>query len=178
MPRKVPPKITAVYLERVTTWYLERRATSAAHLRRLLVRRVCRSAEEHGTDRTEGEALVDAEIQRLLAIRLLDDDRYAADKARSLRRKGASTSKVRAALRAKGLDQVTVDAVPSEGPHEDWTAACTWARKRRLGPWRTGRLDDELRRKELGRLGRAGFPWDIARRIVDATDPDDLEAPT
>lgn len=173
MPRRIS-KITALYLERVTTWYLERHATSASHLRRLLMQRVRRSAAEHGTDPAEGEALVDAEIVRLVGIRLLDDERYAADKARSLRRKGASTSKVRAALRSKGVAQATVDAVPSEDVDPDWTAACVWARKRRVGPWRAGPADPDLRKKELARLGRAGFSWAVARRIVDAENEEEL----
>lgn len=176
MARRIP-KITAVYLERVTSWYLERRTTSTVRMRELLMERVHRSIAEHGIDLAEAEALVDAEMARLERTRLLDDAQFAADKARSMRSRGASTTRVRAALRAKGIASDTVEALPSEDVDPDWIAARTWARKRRIGPWRTGTADAELRSKEVAKLARAGFSWDLARRIVEATDPEALDRP-
>ena len=41
------------------------------------------------------------------------------------------------------------------------------ARKRRIGPFRTGDAPDIAgRRRELGVLARAGFPQDLARRAL------------
>jgi regulatory protein len=178
MPR-TPPPITARYLFNVTTWYLERHFTTSSHLRRLLLDRVTRSLREHGGDRAEAEVLVDAELARLVENGALDDRRYANDKARGLHGRGASASKIKAALRAKGVSATIVDdavkalVVDEEtGADVDLRAAGTWARKRRLGPWRKAPVDADGRRKELAKLGRAGFSWGIAKRIVDATDED------
>jgi regulatory protein len=56
----------------------------------------------------------------------------------------------------------------------DLAAAKALARRRRLGPWRaTGRA--EHRDRDLAVLGRAGFPYAIARRVVDAPSPDEIE---
>ena len=56
-------------------------------------------------------------------------------------------------------------------------AACTWARKRRLGPWsREPVTDPDLRRKQLARFGRAGFNYGTAKRVLEASDPDELES--
>ena len=169
MPGRRIAKITASYLEHVTTWYLERHATSTAHLRSLLLQRVRRSAEAHGTDPAEGQALVEAELERLERLGLLNDARYAEDKARSLRRRGASTRKVRATLQEKGV----AEAPASEEADPDWLAARVWARRRRIGPWRTGPVDAEVRKKELAKLARAGFSFDVARRVVDSEDQED-----
>ena len=179
--RRPPPVISAVYLSRVTAFYLDRHFTTSGHLRRLLMTRVTRAVAHHGTDPREAEVLVDAEIDRLNQLGALDDRRFAVDKAQSLRRRGSSTAKIRSALHSKRLSSAAVDAalaeIKAEEPEVDaeWVAACTWARKRRLGPWRMAASNLERRRAELSKMGRAGFSYDIARRIVDADDPSALE---
>ncbi|MEM6927124.1 MAG: regulatory protein RecX [Myxococcota bacterium] len=168
---KSPRRITAPYLSRVTAHYLERYATSRANLRRLLMRRVHRSATFHEVEAEPWAALVDQELDRLERLGFLDDLAYARDKARALHRRGSGTRKIRLALHQKGLaSDVVDDALAALGGagDPDWAAACTYARKRSLGPWRRSTLDDDRRRKELGRLARAGFGFDLARRIVDA----------
>jgi len=168
---KTPRRITAAYLARVTGHYLERYSTSRANLERLLLRRVYRSAAFYEVDPEPWRALVTVELDRLERIGLVDDDAYARDKARALHRRGSGLRKIRFTLQQKGLRSNVIDdalARLSEGGDPDWFAACTYARKRSLGPWRRAALDDDRRRKELGRLARAGFPFDIARRIVEA----------
>ncbi|MEQ1501629.1 MAG: RecX family transcriptional regulator [Myxococcota bacterium] len=176
---KVPDVITAAYLQRVTAWYLERYGSSAGNLRRVLIQRVIRSAE---TERSEGERLVDAEIARLEAAGLVNDGLYAADKARSLRRRGSSARTVRAALRAKHLSDEAIThaldvATPASGADPEWEAARTWARKHRVGPWRRDPAAPDLdaRRREMARMARAGFGFDLARRVVDAARIEDLD---
>src|SRR5262250_3391175 len=82
--RRGPPPVTAERLEASALYYLQRFASSAENLRRVLERRVDRSARQHGTDRAAGRALVDALVQRLQAAGLLDDRFYAEAKAASL----------------------------------------------------------------------------------------------
>jgi regulatory protein len=50
-------------------------------------------------------------------------------------------------------------------------AARTWARKHRIGPWRTGPVDPEIRRKELARMARNGFGYGVACKVVDEPAP-------
>ena len=88
-PHGAPPrgrKVTAASLDNAALHYLERFASSAANLRRVLMRRVRRSAEQHGTAPEEGAAL----IARLIRSGVLDDRAYAAAKAASLQRRGTS----------------------------------------------------------------------------------------
>ena len=177
MPR-APRRITAARLQRITAHYLERYTSSRANLRRLLMRRVYRAAEHHGDDVAVGASLVDLELDRLEAAGQIDDARYAADRARSLQRRGASTRKIRAALAAKGIRGPDIDAaLAALDSNAELSAACTFARKRRLGPWRTREVDPDTRRRELGRMARAGFTFDLAQRVVDAEDVDALLCP-
>jgi regulatory protein len=172
MSKRVP---SADDLRSITEAYLTRYATSAAHLRRLLRARF-RRAEDYDPARAEEyHQRIDAEIARLVGLRLLDDGRYAESKARILRRRGASGAKIRAALQAKGLGRDLIeraldpaDAEPGVDPELE--AARTWARKHRIGRWRREEADPEGRRKELARLVRNGFPYELARKVVDERD--------
>ena len=57
--------------------YLERYATTAAHLRRVLLRRAAREAEALGLDTARVRADVDAVIARVVAAGLVDDRQFA-----------------------------------------------------------------------------------------------------
>jgi regulatory protein len=177
--RKKPRKVTAESLERAALHYLERYASSAVNLRRVLMRRVLRAAEAHGSEPADGAALVDALVARFRQGGLLDDATYARLRAESLHRQGASRRLTRSKLAAKGVDGedigLALDALEDLAPKPDLAAACHYARRRRLGPWRrTGRV--ESRERDLAALGRQGFSYDIARAVIDAPDRDALEA--
>ena len=159
-------------LEAAALRYLERYAASARHLERLLLLKVRRSAEEHGTDADAGAAFVRALVQRLQGAGILDDRRYAEGKAESLRRRGGSARAIRAALAAKGVAREEVETALSSADEggaageADLAAARRLARRRRIGPWRpSDRAAHRL--KDLAALGRAGFSYDVARRAID-----------
>ncbi|HEX7007802.1 MAG TPA: RecX family transcriptional regulator, partial [Alphaproteobacteria bacterium] len=108
--RRTPRRATAKNLENAALHYLERFASSAAHLKRVLMRRVERSARAHGTDRAEGAALVEALVARFERAGLVDDKVYAEGRAAALLRRGAAPRAIRAALRAKGVAGDVIDA--------------------------------------------------------------------
>lgn len=184
--RKRPRKATADYLENAALHYLQRFASSAASLRRVLLRKVQLSAAEHGTDPEEGARMVDALVARYQAAGLLDDAAYAAGRARSLHRQGGSTRMIRAKLAAKGVGAAEVaaaveDLAEDAGGNPDLAACVALARRRGFGPFRRPALSArpvdpaERRMKELAALARAGFSFDVAARVVDAEDGAALE---
>lgn len=177
MSRRPPRKPTAAYLERVAIWYLERWFTTRAHLRRKLVERVNRGLAEHGGDRDEALAHVDAVLDKLEAARILDDWLYVRGRVGSLRRRGDSERAVKAKLRAKGAEPAMVARALAEVEEElgvgELLAACRYVRRRRLGPFRDGR-DPDRDRKDLAKLARQGFGYDIARQALEM-DRDELE---
>jgi regulatory protein len=152
--------------------YLARYAASARHVERLLLNKVRRSAERHGTDAEAGAAFVRTLIEGLRRSGALDDRRYAEGKAMSLRRRGGSSRSVRAALAAKGVSRDESERAISaadEGAiaeEAELAAALRLARRRRLGPWRTkDRAKHRLR--DLAALGRAGFAYEVAIKVID-----------
>lgn len=176
--RRGPRKATAAYLEKAALFYLERYAAPAAHLRRLLLAKVARSARVHHTDPEAGVAAVDELIGRLTRAGLLDDAAYAAARARSLARRGASARGIRGRLLRKGvapelIDQALAGLGEAAGEPE-LAAALTFARRRRLGPYRAA-ARAERRERDLAALGRQGFDLALARRVIDACDIGELE---
>lgn len=175
-PRPVK-KATAQYLENAALYYLGRFSASSGHLRRLLVQRVDRSAKAHGTDPVQGRDMVDKLIARFLASGILDDAAFAAGKALSLRRRGASRGVIAQKLRAKSVAPERIaeavgaadaDAV-EDGEDAELNAAWRLARRKRVGPYRAKQGERaELRSKDLAALARGGFSYDIARRVIDA----------
>ncbi len=171
-------KATPQSLENAALHYLERFAASADSLRRVLMRRVERSARVHDTDREDGAAAVAAIIERFQRAGLLNDTVYAEGRVAALHRRGVSARGIRQQLAAKGVDRATVEealaGLAADTPDPDFAAAVAYARRRRLGPWRSiGRA--ERRERDLAALARQGFPYAIAIQVIDAPDPEALE---
>ncbi len=145
--------------------------------------------------RAECRAWVEELIERYLRTGLLNDASYAEAKAASLRRHGASSRAIRSHLASRGVDEETTatalgridrdrdardrdasdrDASDGEegGDSANLAAAKILARRRRLGPFRDlgqAAADQraKLRARDLAALGRAGFDYETARRVID-----------
>ena len=178
-PRRVPVPPTPERLHARALRYLERFATTSAHLRRVLLRRAARDAAALELDAARVRADVDAVVARVVAAGLVDDRLFAASRARRLNEAGRSPAQIRAALLGKGLDEQTIAAAwrgLEEGEADpELAAAMAYARRRRLGPWRTAEMRPEHRARDLAALARAGFGYRVARLVVAAEDPDALD---
>jgi regulatory protein len=180
--RRQPKPATYERLEKAAYAYLERYAASRASLRRVLMRRVERSARLHGTDREEATGWVEAILESFTRSGLLDDQAYARMQAASLRRQGRSARQIQARLAEKGVDrdliETALEETDAEDPAEDseTAAAVAYARRRALGPF--NRRGDRAARRErdLAAMGRAGYDLAIARAIIDAADSDEADA--
>jgi regulatory protein len=172
-------RITASYLERAALAYLERFASSETSLRRILQRRVDRAMrDDPECDGAAFGPVIDDLVKRFARAGLVDDRIYAEGKSRSLLRQGASLRRARMVLASKGIDpaiiESTVAALRDEqsGRDLDFEAALALAKRRRLGPFRVSRsrAEDESaqRSRDLAAMGRAGFSYDIAKRVIDS----------
>lgn len=179
--RRGPRKATAKSLENGALFYLERFATSRANLKRVMMRRVERSARHHGTDPDEGAQIIEDLLDKFERLGLLDDAAYAEMRVRGLRRRGASKRMITAQLRQKGLAGEAIEAAleaheeESDAENSELEAAVTLARKRRLGPFRPAEAGKENREKDLATLARAGFSYDTALAVIDAESVEELE---
>jgi regulatory protein len=177
--KKTPRKVSATSLDNAALYYLGRFATSSENLRRVLLRRVERAAKHHDTDRQACAEMIDQLIGRYLESGLLDDVAYARAQGASLNRRGKSIRAIRSWLKqryvATDIIDDTITALAEELGELDLAAAIAYARKRRLGPYRKAEKPPDSLEKELAALARSGFSYGLARRIVEATDIDELE---
>jgi regulatory protein len=110
-------KITERSIENAALFHLQRFATSAENLRRVLMRKVRRAARAGGGVEAEGDneviadgaAIVDGVIGRFVQSGLLDDRAYAEGRAASLHRRGMSVGRIRQQLASKGIAAEAAD---------------------------------------------------------------------
>src|SRR3954453_1999746 len=90
-------------LERWALGYLERFASSAENLRRVLRRRVRRRTSDNETAQ-RAAALIDELVERYRASGIIDDAAYPAARARAGLARGEPLRRIAAGLAAKGVD--------------------------------------------------------------------------
>jgi regulatory protein len=170
MARK-PRKLAPADLKDAALHYLGRYAASTLRLRQVLTRRIRRSAKTHELD---PQPLLD-ELERVIAMLtrtgLLNDAAFAEARARSLNRRGGSRRQIAAKLAVAGVAQATtkhaLTALEEDQPEAEFAAAIAYAKRRRLGAFRTPPDETpERRRKDLMAMARAGFALELARRAL------------
>ena len=174
---KPPRKITKDRLHNVAAAYLERFSAPRAHVKRLLLKRVDKAIAVHGGERSEFEPWVDEVVDTFVRLGVIDDDRYAESRARTLVAGGRSGRNISSRLYAKGVTSETIAtamATIAEDGDPSVRACAAYVRRRRLGPFRDPASRAAEREKDLARLGRAGFPYGIARETLDLPTAEDV----
>ena len=179
--------VTAKSLENAAVHYLQRFSASSANLRRVLLRKIERARRAEAKIAPDAEAAVDTIIEKFKRLKLIDDAAYAAGKASALRRRGTSKRIIGGKLKLAGIDadgiEAAIETADSEtapfaaddGPDAELRAAIRLAQRRRLGPFRPKKERAERRQRDLASLARAGFSLDVARKVIEADDPENLE---
>ena len=152
--------------------YLERFPTTAKRLGDFLRGKIQDAVAEGACDPVVARPWVDAVVARMIRARVLDDGQWAASRARVLHRRGRPRQVIARDLGSHGLASgVVAEALAlleEEEPEGDLAAAQALARRRRLGPWAPPEERRAKRERHLAALARAGFSFDLARRVIDA----------
>lgn len=178
---KQPRRISAQYLENAALYYLQRYASSAENLRRVLLRKVKRSSDFHKTDPEPFYPVIDDMILRYERSGLLNDKGFAEAKVASLRRQGQSRQAILAKLQAKGLTRADIEAALAQAAAEhaedaEMTAALAFIRRKKIGRYAKAPAGDpKARQKELAAMGRAGFSYELARAALQHGNADDTD---
>jgi regulatory protein len=170
--------INPALLEAWAVSYLGRFASSAENLRRVLRRRARRRAGAEAA--RAADPMIDALIARYVASALLDDAAYAAARARTRLARGDSLRRIAAGLAAKGIGaEERAEALCSlrDGDVDpDLAAACAFARRRRLGPFRRDPAAPQDHDRALAAFARAGFGRRVAEAVLACADSDSAAA--
>ena len=177
--QKIPRIVNTTTIENSALFYIERYATSSENLRQVLKRKIIRASKYHNTDINACIQHIGDLIQRYLKNGILNDEVYAQAQATSMNRRGKSLRAIRSRLRQKLLSDENIEkaigVLTKEYESPDLSAAITYARKRRLGPFRKNASNRNSLNKELASLARSGFSYSLALRIVEAKNIDELE---
>ncbi|MBU0551529.1 RecX family transcriptional regulator [Myxococcota bacterium] len=170
-----PKRVYAIALAHV-----QRYPCSVQHLRAVMARKFQRSLAAFEGDRAALDAALEEAITQLSEAGWLNDAALALAITRSLHGRGKSRRYIANKLSEKGLAEhraVALEALGEEVDDPDQVAALAFARKRRLGPWRRGEGGPDVLRRELGKMARAGFSFDLARRVLSTPlDEDEDQA--
>jgi regulatory protein len=175
--------ITAKYLQNAAAFYLERYPSTAEGLRRVLNRRVRKAEMFQAPIMDDVQQAISAIVKKFVDAGMIDDKAFAQTKARALHRRGSSTKLTRQKLQHAGVDRETLDKA-MEGLDEElhvdprqreWNAAVSLARRRKLGPFRIEKDRKARRLKDLAAMARGGFDYQLARKVIDAANPDALD---
>lgn len=169
--KRPPKKITSDYLHNYALFYLERFASSVGNTRRILMNRVRKSIAHHGQPpMDQAKQWVEEELDKLVRVGLLNDDAYVRSMVNSYHRKGLSRRGITAKLMQKGIDSKFLDGI-----YVDWVednnvenaeleAALNYKRRKRLGQ------NSDNYQKDMASLARAGFSYDIVKRVLDMSE--------
>lgn len=136
------------------------------------MRRVDKAVKAGISERAPSAKMIEELLDQFIRAGLLNDELYAQGMTRSLRRKGASAKQIQAKLYQKQIDRALIrSSLNSEEGSDELSAAKKLAQKRKWGPYR-GRSDQEADRKDLARLARAGFSYDICHQIISLKEDD------
>ncbi len=172
-------RVTPHSLERWALHHLDRYATSAANLRAVLARRVRRIEQAQEEQFAEAPTWIEETVDDLLSRGYLDDRKYAVSLAQQMRARGASARRILDRLGKKGVPwEIAREALAqASGDGGELQAAVRYAKRRSLGPYR---VDPEVRaarrERDLAALGRSGFSYEVASRIIEAAGSDGLES--
>jgi regulatory protein len=95
--------MTETSLAAAALFYLSRYASSSGNLRRVLMRKVARSAAYYSDDPAALRPAVDALVAKHAGAGAIDDALYAESQTRALRRRGGSARAIIQKLNAKGV---------------------------------------------------------------------------
>lgn len=174
--RKAPKKITESYLHNAGLHYLQRFSTGTGNFRRVMMRKVNRSCRHHkDQSRDDCAAMVEALIEKFVRAGLLNDADYARAAVATLRRRGESTRAIEARLRAKGLpsEEIRKNLQAEDGEDTEFLAALRFARRRRIGPFSTGKPKDPD--KQMAAFARAGHAYEVAAKVLKLDPVDAAE---
>ena len=142
------------------------------------MRRVYKSATLYETDPVEGAEFVDDIIAKFIKSGILDDAEYARMKIESLSRRGASNKMIKQKLMAKGVDANIInkifDQFIDDTGKREIDAAIAYIKRRKLGAYRL-KDRDKFKEKDMASLGRQGFSYNIAKKLINIDDEYDFD---
>lgn len=174
-----PASLSEATLHEAALAYLTHRPASVAQMRRVLARKIAtwaRRASKTSEDESatsaavaRAESAAAAVVASLRTSGLLDDARFAEQRAGRLTRAGKSRRAVELSLVKSGVGTTLARDASSSDADTELAAAVMHTRKKRMGAFARdveAASDPKVRRRWLGSLARAGYSFGVAERAL------------
>lgn len=169
--KKKVKKISPSYLRNLALWYLDRFGGTAARVEQTLMKRVRAAEAEHGPT-PEAGAWVAETLRELTKTGLINDAEFARARVAKGLRQSKSRRLIAADLARAGvapdIGSAALEAAYADQAVSDLDAARAYARRRRLGAYRSD--PEPYRQKDMAAMARRGFSFDDARRALAEQD--------
>jgi regulatory protein len=166
---KLAKRLSERYLRNAGEYYLNRFPASSAHFLIVMTRKIDKSCRDH-PDQTRETWIThvrDVVTPYFENLGLLNDDLYSKAVFNSLKNKGYSAAKIKSRMIQKSISSDHINECLNDG-FKDSEAVEIFARKKRIGKYRpTPYANHSEKQKDLGKLARAGFSYDLAMRILE-----------
>ena len=150
-------------------YYLNRFPASSTHFLSVMTRKIDRSCRDH-PDQNRDQWIVhvrDVIIPHFQNLGFINDPLYAEAVFNSLKNRGYSKAKIRSRMMQKSIPAELIDTHIQSG-FTDKEAVITFAKKKKIGIYRpTAYADYKEKQKDLGKLARAGFSYEVAISVFE-----------
>lgn len=166
---KQPKKITHKRLENIALYYLNRYESSSNNLIKILTRRIDKALKFHEFDREEAVGWAREVATKMQSYGYIDDNRYIENQIRILSNKGMSKKMIAQKLMLKGCIREDIENALSDDL-DDYELAMRFAEKKRIGPFSRVEVTPEQKQKDMAKLARQGFSYEIIKKVFENGD--------
>jgi len=160
-------------VDEIRSWsfsYLEKYSASKQQLKTHLLKKMLKKSHK-SVNRREIHNLIDVVISSLEKKKIISDKYYSDYKSKVFYKRGYSLNKIRYNLIAKGINQNyikdSISKIKEQESNPDFFSAIRLCKKRRIGPSRDESNRSLFFKKDISILARAGFSYDISKKILD-----------
>jgi regulatory protein len=153
----------------ITLFYLSQREASSEKVRTMLKRRLYRMKQRGEEVPPGAEQWIENVIQKVQDLSYLNDNRYAENQIRQMIAQGKSERHMVSKLATAGISADTVRQLLQDADSDELERAKRFAQKKKLGIYRTEK-SEELDRKDLAKMARAGFSYETARQVLQSKE--------
>lgn len=159
---------TKLWAKRSALHYLGTYSSSIENLRKTMEKRALRKYD--GISIEEAKHLASHAIEFCISNQFISDESYADTKAAAGIRKGHSRNRILKTLEQKGVERETASEALRDV--DDLYNATVFAKRKRIGPWRSKELDNKQKQREFGSFARNMFSNSIAIKVINMTVED------
>lgn len=146
-------------------FYLQRFAATEKHLATVLQRQLDNKARKGEEIPPEASTWIAPTVEKCVALGLVNDRVFAEGRLNTLRRQGRSTNYIKQHMQQKGVPAEMIAALLVDTADDELEAAIRHVARKRLGR----DPSPEGRQKDLAKLARAGFSFQIAKHALSAS---------